>query len=164
MTSDQPGSGSSSRSRQGRVAAACYRQTARGIEFLLVRTTGGCHWTFPKGHVKRGEHPLDAAAREAREEAGVTGRLDPESVGGYLYPGGSGPKEERKDPVVAYLLEVVTEDPPEEVKREPTWFTPAEAMRRLAEDREEKYVREHDRILDAALERLGSLGGNGAPP
>ena len=32
-------------------------------------------WIFPKGHVEKGETPEIAALREAREEAGVVGRL-----------------------------------------------------------------------------------------
>ena len=36
------------------VSALCYRQSPGGLEFLLVRTKGGRHWTLPKGHVKKG--------------------------------------------------------------------------------------------------------------
>jgi 8-oxo-dGTP diphosphatase len=40
---------------------------------------GGLHWTFSQGGGKRGEHPLDVAHREAREETGhdveVTGHI-----------------------------------------------------------------------------------------
>jgi 8-oxo-dGTP diphosphatase len=41
-------------------------------EFLLITTTGKSdEWTFPKGHIERGELPEGAAMREVREEAGV---------------------------------------------------------------------------------------------
>jgi ADP-ribose pyrophosphatase YjhB (NUDIX family) len=41
-------------------------------EFLLITTAGKSdEWTFPKGHIERGELPEDAAMREVREEAGV---------------------------------------------------------------------------------------------
>lgn len=46
----------------------------RGGEVLLVRHTYGtrrAEWDFPGGGVKRGEEPLAAARREAREELGV---------------------------------------------------------------------------------------------
>ena len=39
-------------------------------KFLLIRNAKG-HWDFPKGHVERGETPLAACRREAREEAGL---------------------------------------------------------------------------------------------
>jgi|GEM_PF-4495095 len=35
----------------------------------------GERWTFPKGRLERGESPAQAAAREAREEAGISGRV-----------------------------------------------------------------------------------------
>ena len=41
-------------------------------EFLLL-WHGGKYWNFPKGHVESGETPLEAALREAAEEAGLSG-------------------------------------------------------------------------------------------
>lgn len=40
-------------------------------EFLLLNYTAG-HWDFPKGNIERGEQEKDAAAREIREETGIT--------------------------------------------------------------------------------------------
>ena len=50
-----------------------------GGRILLLRArsnrrTG--HWVFPGGFVDRGEHPEQAAVREAREEAGIGVRVD----------------------------------------------------------------------------------------
>lgn len=45
-------------------------------------------WVFPGGFVDRGEHPEEAAVREAREEAGVEVRVR-DLVGIYSHPPGS---------------------------------------------------------------------------
>lgn len=45
----------------------------RGGKVLLVRVTnlqGETVWTFPKGHLEKGETPLAAALREVEEETG----------------------------------------------------------------------------------------------
>ncbi len=47
------------------------RSTAGGIEVVLIRPAGGQAWALPKGHVEKGEHVVDAALREAREETGL---------------------------------------------------------------------------------------------
>jgi ADP-ribose pyrophosphatase YjhB (NUDIX family) len=45
-------------------------------------------WVFPGGFVDRGEHPEQAAVREAREEAGIEVRLEG-ILGIYSHPPGS---------------------------------------------------------------------------
>jgi 8-oxo-dGTP pyrophosphatase MutT (NUDIX family) len=44
------------------------------ILLVTARRNPG-NWIFPKGHVEAGESPKDAALREAREEAGVEGKV-----------------------------------------------------------------------------------------
>lgn len=39
--------------------------------FLLVRSSDGNNWLFPKGHIEPGETADRAALREVREETGV---------------------------------------------------------------------------------------------
>lgn len=43
-------------------------------KILLVEqySAQGTHWGFPKGKVNEGESPLECAAREAKEEVGIT--------------------------------------------------------------------------------------------
>ncbi len=48
-----------------------FRRTDRGYEWLLLQKPNG-PWEFPKGKVEPGEAPLDAAVREAQEEAGLS--------------------------------------------------------------------------------------------
>jgi ADP-ribose pyrophosphatase YjhB (NUDIX family) len=65
---------------------------------LLVRHTYMEGWHLPGGAMKRGESPLEAAAREAREEAGVELLEPPQLVGIFTsYAGG------RSDHVATYV-------------------------------------------------------------
>ena len=59
------------------VAAVCYRRQNSHVEFLLVNTNGGRKWTFPKGRPDSRLSHSQAAEREAREEAGVIGVIEP---------------------------------------------------------------------------------------
>jgi 8-oxo-dGTP pyrophosphatase MutT (NUDIX family) len=142
-----------------RAAAVCFRQTAGGIEFLLVRTKARRAWTFPKGHVEPGETPAGAAAREAREEAGARGRVATGALTRYRYPDGRARRGSRREVCVeAYLMEVEDIQPrsDDEAMRSPTWLSPAEALARLAENREPEYVREHERLVEAALREIST--------
>jgi 8-oxo-dGTP pyrophosphatase MutT (NUDIX family) len=139
------------------VAAVCYRRADAGVEFLLVRTKGGRRWTFPKGHVKRDELPWQAAAREAKEEAGVEGEVATSPFARYLYPNTRvDPSTGSPSSVAAFLLAVVSQADADETFREPQWFAPKDAVPKLAEGREPTYAAEHARVVRAALEALGA--------
>lgn len=43
------------------------------IRVMLVTSTAGDAWIFPKGNIARGMDPLKSAAKEVYEEAGVVG-------------------------------------------------------------------------------------------
>lgn len=134
------------------VAAVCYRHKKAQVEFLLVRTKGGKYWTFPKGHVERSELPWAAAKREAAEEAGVTGSIETQPFTFYAYPKG---KDSREDIVAAFLLAVRSQHKPEELERDPQWFSPHAAAKKLAKGaRKKKYVHEHRRVIKEALNRV----------
>jgi 8-oxo-dGTP pyrophosphatase MutT (NUDIX family) len=138
-----------------RAAAVPYRRTARGVEFLLVRTRNRRAWTFPKGHIERGESPRRAAQREAREEASVSGRIDPRPFTRYRYPAFKPPDLLTDVCVEAYLLEVDPSDAGQtEERRRPTWVAPADAARKLAEGRTRAHAREHRRVIKEALAKL----------
>jgi 8-oxo-dGTP pyrophosphatase MutT (NUDIX family) len=139
------------------AAAVCWRRRLLGPEFLLVRTSGGGRWTFPKGHVREGEEPSKAAVREANEEAGVTKlRGGCEPLGQYLYPGGSEEGAGEEVCVAAYLMEVERQAEPSEPNRDPRWFR--SAAKQLAKRRRGRYAREHRRVLNAAMRRLTERG------
>jgi 8-oxo-dGTP pyrophosphatase MutT (NUDIX family) len=145
------------------VAAVAVREGAGGeTEFLLVRTSNGARWTFPKGHRERGETLAEAAAREAVEEAGVSGVIGSERLARYRYPSAHG-----DDLVTAFLLRVEREGLPAEADREPTWFRFDAACRKLATGRGRGFGEEMERLLLTSQRRWRAAprgGGAGGPP
>jgi 8-oxo-dGTP pyrophosphatase MutT (NUDIX family) len=65
------------------AGALVYKKTRRGVSVAMVKDSFG-KWTFPKGHVRRGERLTEAAVRECREELGVTGPLFPQGKLGTI--------------------------------------------------------------------------------
>jgi len=140
------------------VAAVCYRRQGETIEFLLVNTNGGGKWTFPKGAPALSCSHSRAAEREAWEEAGVRGHIEPAHFHLYLHSKGVfwKPPGVREFVVKAFLMEVAGIEPVHEPERNPTWFSPEQARRILAKGREVKYAREMQTVIDRALAQLGT--------
>jgi len=136
----------------------CFRDRGEGPEFLLVRTSDGARWTFPKGRRERGETLAQTAAREAAEEAGAAGTTDPRGLTTYRHAPARDPAD-ADDRVAAFLLEVSRERRPSERDRDPTWFSAADARARLAESRAALYGDELARVVAAASDALADPGG-----
>jgi len=140
------------------VAAVCYRRRGASFDFLLVKTTSGDRWTFPKGATARRLSHSQAAEREAQEEAGAVGVIEPQHFHLYLQPkGDSGLGDGVQEFVVkAFMLEVTHTQRPQEPKRNPTWFSIDDARRALARGREERHAAELHTVIDRAVERLST--------
>jgi len=140
------------------VAAVCYRRRESLIEFLLVNTNGGNKWTFPKGAPEPSLSHSQSAEREAWEEAGVHGHIEPRHFHLYIHSKGVFWKQPgvREFVVKAFLMEVDRTEDSHEPMRNPTWFSPDEARKILAKGREVKYAREMQTVVDRALEHLGA--------
>jgi 8-oxo-dGTP pyrophosphatase MutT (NUDIX family) len=136
------------------AAAVCYRRAGDKIEFLLVRTKTSRRWTFPKGHVRSAEEAWAAAAREAREEAGVEGEVERTPFIHYLYPDTREDDDERVSWIAAFLLDVRSTNAAEEPARRPRWFTAEEAVTKLVAKRETLFAVEHVNVIRAALAAL----------
>ena len=54
-------------------------------EVLLVTGRRSGRWMIPKGWPMMGRSLADAAKREAFEEAGISGTIDPQPLGSYRY-------------------------------------------------------------------------------
>ncbi len=67
------------------VAALPYRVMGSGVEILLVTTRRRRRWIVPKGWPMKGSSPCADAAREAFEEAGVSGEIAELPLGVFHY-------------------------------------------------------------------------------
>lgn len=111
------------------IGAIPYRRRPDGIaEIMLVTTRETQRWIVPKGWPIRGLKGHEAAAREAREEAGLVGEIGKKPVGRYTYW-----KRRTHDFVLCkvrlYLLAVTEQLPtwPEQEQRRCQWFIQADA-------------------------------------
>lgn len=68
-------------------AALCFRYLPQdtGIEILVVTSRDSGRWIIPKGWPMKGKKPYEAAAIEALQEAGVSGKIRKKPVGSYTY-------------------------------------------------------------------------------
>jgi 8-oxo-dGTP pyrophosphatase MutT (NUDIX family) len=139
------------------VAAVCYRRVNSHAEFLLVNTNGGNKWTFPKGAPETRLSHSEAAEREAREEAGAIGIIEPRHFHVYIHSKGVfwQPNGVQEYVVKAFLMDVRQTRKPHEDNRNPTWFDEDEARAILAKGREVKYARELQTVIDRAVEQIG---------
>jgi 8-oxo-dGTP pyrophosphatase MutT (NUDIX family) len=142
---------------QRRVAAVGYRLGTDGVpEFLLVRARAGGRWTFPKGKIEPDDAtPADAAEREASEEAGITGLVDPIPLCTYTHLAHLGGEYYREQSVEAYLLKITGPSGHPEPGRRPTWFAEDHAVAALTENQiTSTYALEVRRVIYTALERI----------
>jgi phosphohistidine phosphatase len=139
------------------VAAVCYRVRGLTVEFLLVNTSAG-KWTFPKGRIDPGLSSSESAEREALEEAGARGQIELAHFGWYVDTKRALGHDNRTREILvaAYMLEVDSTEPPEERDRNPTWFTPHEAKRKLGERRAPKYCDQLAALVDLAVKRVAA--------
>jgi ADP-ribose pyrophosphatase YjhB (NUDIX family) len=105
------------------------------VEVLLVTSRETRRWIIPKGWPWPDHEDHHSAAGEAREEAGIVGRIEEASFGRYRYVKTKESGEGVELKVEVYLLWVkrLLKDWPEREERERAWFTPKEAAKRVQE-------------------------------
>ncbi|HEX8387513.1 MAG TPA: NUDIX hydrolase [Sphingomonas sp.] len=116
----------------GQCAALPFRfAPTGGCEILLVTSCRRRRWIIPKGNVEPPLSPALSAAKEAYEEAGVSGMITSADIGSYRY-------EKRRDDgssasmsVTVFPLAVgtVLDHWPEMSKRQRQWFDIEVAVR-----------------------------------
>ncbi len=105
--------------------AVIWRKTENGHEYLLAQH-GAAHWSFPKGHMEKGEKEADTAKREILEETGLTVELDTRFRELVIYA----PRRGVIKDVVFFLATPTggTEHPQAEEILQLGWFSYADAL------------------------------------
>lgn len=106
------------------------------IRVLLLTSRGTGRWVLPKGWAEQDLTGVEVAAKEAFEEAGLVGELQPQSIGTYGYL-----KEMPQTGAVSCRVEVFAmwvdqqlDDWPERTERVRQWFSLLEAAGKVQED------------------------------
>ena len=97
-------------------------------QICLVTSRSGRRWVIPKGNLEPGKTAGEIALQDAWEEAGLTGVLQQEPVGSYVYE-----KSGFTCHVTVFLM-VVSEHAdvwPERAMRERTWMSFNQALSRI---------------------------------
>jgi 8-oxo-dGTP pyrophosphatase MutT (NUDIX family) len=117
-------------------AAAPLTQQGDQIRVMLLTSRGTGRWVLPKGWAEQDLTGPEVAAKEAFEEAGLVGEVQPESLGTYSYL-----KERPQAPPQPCRVEVFTmwvdrqlDDWPERAQRVRRWFSLTEASEKVQED------------------------------
>jgi 8-oxo-dGTP pyrophosphatase MutT (NUDIX family) len=141
------------------VAAVCYRIEHNRLEFLLVRTRKGGRWIFPKGGVEPGLTRSQSAALEALEEAGVEGTIEEAPFAAYAIWGRAHGEAGSKAglSIGAYLFAVQWVNCAHEENRDPSWFSPEKAKKRLSQGCERRFAQELCGVVDRAVQRIQRL-------
>ena len=117
------------------VAALPWRVGEAGVEILLITSRDTGRWVLPKGWPEAREPLSEAAAREAGEEAGLSGAMSHIEVGRYFYAKALPSGQEVPCEVLVYPLQVsaMASKWKERRERERRWFAGDEAAGMVAE-------------------------------
>jgi 8-oxo-dGTP pyrophosphatase MutT (NUDIX family) len=113
------------------------------LEVLLVTTRGTRRWIIPKGWPIKGLRPAKSAAREAFEEAGVTGRIGAKPMGLFTYDklvDDAGAQTTCEVKVYPLLVKRQSEVWPESQQRTTQWVEPSRAIAMIKEPDLKKIV------------------------
>lgn len=117
--------------------ALCFRYRGDGpdIEILVITSRDSGRWVIPRGWPMKGKKPFQAAATEAREEAGVYGTIRKEPIGCYTHLKDLDDGDVAPCVVDVFQIEVteLRSEFKERGQRILEWVSPDEAARRVRE-------------------------------
>jgi 8-oxo-dGTP pyrophosphatase MutT (NUDIX family) len=102
---------------------------------LVVTSRDSGRWIIPKGWPMKGKKPFEAAAVEALQEAGISGKVGKKAVGSYTYLKLLDDGDVVPCIVDVFQIEATSSADKFKEKGERTlaWVTPDEAARRVRE-------------------------------
>lgn len=126
---------------------------------LLITSRDTGRWVIPKGNTTPGAASHQAAAREAFEEAGVTGEMCPTDVGAFRYLKRR-PDGDVTASVTVYPLAVrdQADDWPERGQRQVRWFALPDAAEQVAEGGLKTIIRNFATSPDTGAMPAGATG------
>ncbi|MFT3731934.1 MAG: NUDIX hydrolase [Hyphomicrobium sp.] len=153
---------SSKKHRRGQVAALPLRITDDGeVNVLLVSSRETKRWIIPKGWTNKNLSDPKAAAAEARQEAGVTGKIGRKPVGYFSYKKVL-PASSRVIDVAVYVLWVKKQLKQwrEQTERTRIWTTFEDAEKLVREPGLKKLFADLALETGASLEERASKASN----
>ncbi|HEY0300031.1 MAG TPA: NUDIX hydrolase [Rhizomicrobium sp.] len=138
----QPRTAAARKAASTQYAALPYRLTSDGVEILLITSRRTRRWIIPKGWPIDGLDPSASAAREAMEEAGISGEIQKAPIGFFHYFKVLRHEINVPCKVGVFALKVTRQRRtwPEKDAREQKWFPLAEAARTVEEPQLRKLI------------------------
>jgi 8-oxo-dGTP pyrophosphatase MutT (NUDIX family) len=117
------------------VAALPWRSDDDGLQIMLITSRDTGRWVLPKGWPENKEELCEAAAREAGEEAGLSGLVSHAEVGRYFYAKSRSSGKNLACEVRVFPLQVtrVADKWKERHERERRWVSGSEAANMVRE-------------------------------
>lgn len=137
---------SNKRDVRTQFAALCYRVQNNEAQVLLVTSRQRQRWIIPKGWPQEGATPAEAAATEAYEEAGVTGKAFNICLGIYSYTKLMEDEDDLPCAVSVFPVKVkkMLKTYPEAKERRRKWFSIAKAASKVREPELRKILKHFD--------------------
>lgn len=119
---------------RAQFAALCWRMKNGKLQICLVTSRTRKRWIIPKGWPMHKQTPALAAATEAYEEAGLSGKASDSCLGAYSYVK---PLKSGETPVITLVYPLHVTDVhskwPEKHQRKRKWFSAKKAAKKLSE-------------------------------
>jgi 8-oxo-dGTP pyrophosphatase MutT (NUDIX family) len=127
-----------------------FRYKKRKLEVMLITSMGGRHWIIPKAIIEPNLSAQEFAQQEAFEEAGIRGKVIPESIGEYQYSKWGGICNVK---VFPFLVEEIADEYPESNFRKRTWVNIDNAVSLVDIKKLEKLIKQLPVFLNNKIKK-----------